>query len=492
VPSRADGPSQLSPEETMMSEIFGTTSDRRTVLRRAAAVGLLATPAVGMLSACVGGGSKETQKQAEGEKTATNPLGVDPKAPLEVVIFNGGLGTKYATDIDIPSYNKLFPDSKVSFSQTEEIATVLQPRFTSNNPPDMVNNSGSKLMDMGALVQAGQAQDLTELFAASSLDVAGSTVKDTLLPGTIESGTFDGKPYVLNYAFTVFGLWYSAKLFKANGWTPPSTWAEFTALLDKIKAKGITPYSYAGKNASYYQVLAILTSAAKIGGADVLKNIDNLEAGAWQSDAVKKAAEAWGAIGKTYMNKTDLGLIHTEIQIKQDQDKVAFYPCGSWLENEQAKETPAGFDYAVMPLPSVTSSDKLPVTAIYASAGEQYFVASKGKNPRGGMEYLRHMLSKAGAQGFTKLTKVLTVVKGATDGLEISPGFNSANKLLTAAGSDLVSYRFDTWYKKLDDESRAATNELMFSGGDATKFCDRMQKAADAVKADSSIKKFTR
>lgn len=464
---------------------------RRTLLRRAAAAGLLATPAAGLLSACVGGGEEPTE-QAEGTKTADNPLGVKEDAELEIVIFNGGLGTKYATDVHIPSYKKKFPKANVKFSQTEEIATVLQPRFTSNTPPDMVNNAGSKLMDQGALVQAGQVQDLTELFDAPSLDDPNKKVRDTLIPGTIEQGTFNGKPYVLNYAFTVFGLWYDSALFERNGWTPPSTWADFTALCDKIKAAGITPYSYAGANAAYYQYLVILTSAAKIGGPDVLKNIDNLEDGAWQADAVRKAAEAWAGIGAKYCDKAHLGLKHTEVQLQQNQGKVAFYPSGSWLENEQAKDTPPGFKYAVMPVPSVTTADKLPSTAIYAAAGEMYFVASKGKNPRGGMEYLRHMLSKAGAKGFTELTKVLTVVQGAVDGVDISPGLTSGNAMLAAAGSNYFSYRFDSWYKKLDDEARAATNELMFRGGSAEKFCDRMQKAADAIKADPSIEKFRR
>ena len=475
-----------------MSEIFSKPElDRRTLLRRAAAVGLLATPAVGMLSACVGS-SDDTQKQSEGAKSDANPLGIDPKAPLEVVIFNGGLGTKYATDVDIPSYNKSWPDSKVKYSNTEQIATVIQPRINAGDAPDMINNSGSNLMDMGALVAAGQAQELTDLWAAPSLDIAGKTVKDTLVPGTIEQGEFDGKSYALNYAYTVFGIWYNQKLWASKGWTPPKTWADFTALCDKIKAAGMTPYGYAGANASYYQYLVILTSAAKIGGPDVLKNIDNLEDGAWTSDAVKQAAAAWAEIGAKYSNKSFLGNRHTEVQLQQDQDKVAMYPSGSWLENEQAADTPKGFEYAVMPVPSVTAADKLPATAIYAAAGEIYFVAAKGKNPRGGMEYLRHMLSKAAAIGFTQLTKTLTVVQGATDGLTISPGLTSGNDMLKAAGSDIFSYRFDTWYKKLDDEARAATNQLFYQGGSADQFCTRMQKVADAVKKDSSIKKFKR
>ena len=72
-----------------------------------------------------------------------------------------------------------------------------------------------------------------------------------------------------------------------------------------------------------------------------------------------------------------------------------------------------------------------------------YFVASKGKNPRGGMEYLRHMLvARRPRPGFTKLTKVLTVVQGAADGLTISPGLTSGNELLKAAGADYFGYRW--------------------------------------------------
>ena len=259
-----------------------------------------------------------------------------------------------------------------------------------------------------------------------------------------------------------------------------------------MKAKGITPYAYAGLNASYYQYLVILTTAAKIGGPDVLKNIDNLEPGAWKVDAVKTAARLWGEIGAKYMDKSHLGLKHTEVQLQHNQYRIGLYPSGSWLENEQAKDTPAEFKYQLAAVPSATGGDKLKATGLYAAPGEMYFVASKGKNVRGGKEYLRHMLSKAGARKFTELTKVLTVVQGSTDGLTLSPGTESANQALTAAGTEIFNFRWDQWYKKMDDECRTATNELMFQGGTADKFCDRMQAVADAVKGDATIKKFKR
>ncbi|KAB1935512.1 carbohydrate ABC transporter, N-acetylglucosamine/diacetylchitobiose-binding protein [Micromonospora sp. ALFpr18c] len=472
--------------------------DRRTVLRRAAAVGMLATPAIGLLSACAtSGGDNDNEQAAGGTKSEKNPLGVKEDAPIEVVIFNGGYGEKYATDVHEPLYKKAFPKAEIKHQSTQAVSTVLQPRFASGNPPEFVNNSGEKFLDFGALVNDGQLQDLTELWDAPSVDDPSTKVRDTIIPGVVEQGMFstaDGqrKPFVLYYVSTVYGIWYSGKLFKDNGWTAPTTFDQFKALCEQIKAKGITPYGYAGANAAYYQWNVILTQAAKIGGPDVLKNIDNLEDGAWKQDAVKQAAAAWAEIGAKYSDKSFEGLKHTDVQLRQNQGKVAFYPSGDWLENEQKKDTPAGFTYQLMPVPSLTASDKLPATAIRAAGGEGYFVSSKSKNPRGGLEYMRQMLSKAGARGFTETVGAATVVPAGSEGFQFPPGVASAQAALKAAGKDVFNMLFDNWYKELDTEARTATNELMFGRINADAFVERIQKRADAIKKDSSVTKFKR
>ncbi|KAB1919512.1 N-acetylglucosamine/diacetylchitobiose ABC transporter substrate-binding protein [Micromonospora noduli] len=467
--------------------------DRRTVLRRAAAVGMLATPAIGLLGACATSGSDGDNEQvAGGTKSEKNPLGVKEDAAIEVVIFNGGYGEKYATDVHEPLYKKAFPKAEVKHQATQAVSTVLQPRFASGNPPEFVNNSGEKLMDFGALVADGQLQDLTELWDAPSVDDPSKKVRDTVVPGTIEAGSFNGKPFVLYYVSTVFGIWYSGKLFKDNGWAPAKNWDEFMALLTNIKAKGITPYGYAGANAAYYQWNVILTHAAKIGGTDVLKNIDNLEDGAWKQDAVKQAAAAWAEVGAKFSDKSFEGLKHTDVQLRQNQYKVAMYPSGDWLEGEQKKDTPAGFDYQLMPVPSLSASDKLPATALRATAGEGYFVSAKSKNPKGGLEYMRQMLSTAGAKGFTEVVKAPTVVTAGSEGFAFPPGVASSQAALKAAGQDVFNLYFDGWYKELDTEARTATNELMFGRINADAFVERIQKRADAIKKDSSVTKFKR
>ncbi|GAA1860189.1 N-acetylglucosamine/diacetylchitobiose ABC transporter substrate-binding protein [Asanoa iriomotensis] len=479
-----------------MSQLPDSTSDlsRRNLLRGAAGAGLLVIPATGLLSACATGGDDTPDTPAAGgEKSDKNPLGVKEDAQLEVVIFNGGYGEKYATDVHEPLYKKAFPNATIKHSSTQEISTILQPRFAAGDPPDFVNNSGTKLMDFGALVADQQLADLTPLWDAPSVDDPAKKVRDTVVAGTVEVGSFNGKPHVLYYVSTVFGLWYSGKLFKDKGWTVPDNWDAFLTLLGDIKKAGIIPYAYAGKNAPYYQYNVILTHAAKIGGADVLKNIDNLEDGAWKVDAVKQAAEAWGSlIGKGFMDKSHEGLIHTEVQLQQNQNKVALYPSGDWLEGEQAKTTPAGFEYTMATLPGLGSSDKMPAGTLRATAGEGYVVPAKGKNVQGGMEYMRQMLSKEGGRGFTEVVKAPTVVVGASEGYAFPPGVASSQKALASAGANVVNIFFDGWYKDLETEARVATNELMFGRINADQFCERLQKKADATKKDDAVTKFKR
>ena len=479
-----------------MSKPIHETPDlsRRRVLRGIGVTAALAVPGASVLSACAtsGGGDNNSGGSNPGNNNANaaNPFGVKEDQALEVVIFKGGLGDAYATDVHEPMYKKKFPKAEVKHVATQQISQTMQPRFAGGNPPDMIANSGTNLMDNSALQSEGQLADLTALFEAPSIDDPSKKVKDTLIAGTVESGLLAGKPYQLNYVSTAYGLWYDSKLFASKSWTPAKTWDEFKALCEKIKGAGITPYAYAGKNAAYYQYWMILISAAKIGGNQVLIDVDNLADNAWKNDAILKAATAWAEIGKLYVDKSYEGLIHTEAQLKQNQGQLAFYPSGAWLENEQKKETPATFEYALTPTPSVTPSDKMPFEAIRVAAGEAYIVPEKAKNKAGGLEYLRIMLSKEGAKGFTEKSGNLTVVKGAADGLSLSPGNTSVAAVQKAAGSNIVTdNRLESWYKELETELRTQTNALMFGRQSAEQFCDNMQKKADATKADSSITK---
>lgn len=464
---------------------------RRQMLRGLGVAAFLVVPGTGVLSACAtGGGDDNSTPAPTSSQDPNNPFGVKADAPIEIVIFNGGLGDGYATEVHEPLYQKKFPNAKINHVPTQQIAQQMQPRFVGGDPPDFIANSGTNLMDNTALQTEGQLLDLTPLLDAPSIDDPSKKVRDTLVAGAIEPGLIQGKPFVLNYVSTIYGLWYDKKLFEKNSWTPAKTWEEFTSLLDKIKSAGMTPYAYAGANASYYQYWMIMISAAKLGGNEVIINIDNLEDGAWTADPVRKSAAAWAEIGAKYMDKSHEGLKHTEVQLQQNQGKIGLYPSGSWLENEQKKDTPPTFEFAMAPTPSLTSGDKMPFEAVRSAAGEPYIVPAKGKNKEGGLEYMRIMLSKEGAKGFTEKSGSLTIVKGAEEGLTLPPGLKSAAAALAAAADNVVTFsNIESWWKELETELRNQTNLLMFGKSTPDEFCANMQKKADATKKDPALPK---
>jgi N-acetylglucosamine transport system substrate-binding protein len=84
------------------------------------------------------------------------------------------------------------------------------------------------------------------------------------------------------------------------------------------------------------------------------------------------------------------------------------------------------------------------------------------------------------------------VVTGAADGLDTSTALSSASELVSLAGDQVVNWYFDDWYAKLARALEDATGALMAGAIKPGEWTERMQRAADAVKQDKSIKKFQR
>jgi N-acetylglucosamine transport system substrate-binding protein len=469
--------------------------DRRDFLRWAASAAAAAGGA-GLLGACAtGGGSTQTQPTPKpgGKVDAKNPFGVDPEATLDVVIFKGGFSDEYAKYHE-QMYKKRYPKSTVKHLGTQDITPQLQPRFVNGTPPDVFDNSGAQDLDTATLVNQGQLLDITPLLSAPSWDIPGMKVGDTLIEGALDPLIFEEKPYGIPYALNINGLWHDAKLFEDNGWETPKTWDELMALGEKTKAADIPLWIYQGQYPGY-MVSVFNPMIQKHGGNEVMKNIDNLEDGAWMQPAVRDAAEALFELkSKGYIRPGTAGLSHIQSQAAWAQHKAAMIPCGSWLKSELGSQLPADFEMTIAPTPSLDSSDKLPYEAVPYSPGESFLVPSKAKNTAGGLEYLRIMLSKEGAQKFAELTYTLTIVDGAHDDQQLDSVLVSSLELVKAAQEveRIESPKYGTWYRPLQEDVEAAMGTLLTGNLDVRGFLDRVQKKADQVKKDPKIKKFTR
>ncbi|NJP35661.1 N-acetylglucosamine/diacetylchitobiose ABC transporter substrate-binding protein [Micromonospora thermarum] len=457
--------------------------NRRTLLRRAAAAGLLVTPAAGLLSACAGSEPAKNDDTG-GAKSKDNPFGVKDGSAVKVVVFNGGLGDQWAKE-DMAIFKAKHPNITVNMSSTQKIKTEEQPKMATQ-PSDLVMNSGADSMDRSTLINEGAIEPLDDLLTAPAWDGEG-TVADTLLPGTVSDGTQNGKFYVVNVAYTVWGNWYNAALFKREGWQAPTTWDEFFALAPKIKAKGMAPYVHDAVH-GYYPRWALMAGIWKSAGKQAVVDIDNLKDNAWKADGVLKALEPWEKLVKDKLllpGKLD----HTQSQQAWLDGKAAFIQVGTWLKNEMSATIPPGFELTLSDYWS-NPGDKA-AKDVYAGSGEGFVVPSKAPNKEAAKEFLRAILSKAGSAKFAELTKSLASTKGSGDNVQDS-ALASANALMKNAGPDLISVKIWDFYADLDKESQNLSEELMAGRLTAQQFVDKMQAAADKVAKDSSIKKQTR
>ncbi|MFJ9706601.1 N-acetylglucosamine/diacetylchitobiose ABC transporter substrate-binding protein [Streptomyces sp. NPDC101234] len=465
---------------------------RRDLIKRSAALGLFSVPAVGFLSACASSGGGGQSKDKTGKKTAKNPLGVNETAKMEFVLFDGGFGKEYAQDA-VKIYEKDFPKATVKFSATQKIQSTLQPRFNQGTPPDLIDNSGAEQMDMGVLVGKNQLADLTPLFDAPSYDDPNKKVRDTLRPGIVEMGQFDGNPiWIMYYAYTVYGVWYSQKALDSLGAEYPQTWDQMIAVCEKAKKKGMAGWTYAGKY-PYYIPFSLYPMIGKVGGVEVLNAIDNLEPNAWKHPAVKACFEAYYELYKKgYILQGTPGLDHIQSQTAWAQGKALFIPNGSWVENESANVIPSDFNLAVSAPTGIDKNDKMPFGTIWASGGEPFIVPAKAANAPGGMEQLRIMLSEASSKNFTSKVKSLTAYNGGTDGITLTPGLTSGVAALKLAGSNVVNPRMQDWYVQLQKEKIgvAGLGEMMAGRATPAETIKKIQGFADEAAKDTTIKHY--
>jgi N-acetylglucosamine transport system substrate-binding protein len=462
-----------------------TPLQRRQFLKFALAAAAI-TPLAGSLASCAAGGGSDTPATQEtGAVSADNPFGVPANSAVDAVIFNGGYGIDYV-EFAAKQMQTLHEGVTVKVSPSTQIAQELQPRFVAGDPPELIDNSGAGNIGIATII--AQLEDLTSVIDAPNVE--GTKIRDTLFGGVLEPGTFDGKLAAINYALTVYALWYSASLFEENSWTPPKTWDEAYELGMKAKEKNKYLFVWGKEAATYYQTLAIC-SAIKQGGDEVRLSLENLKPDWRSQQAVQDVFNGMKKIIDAKMFKpggSGTQFTAAQSQWSNDQDAL-LYPSGSWIENEMKDATKEGFKMTGAPEPTVTSSSSMPYEALHSAAGEPFVIPSQGKNVAGGKELLRVMLSKEAATNFAKTKLAPTVVKDTVpaDGFG-STALVSQTTMLSAAGENIFSWQFVDYYG-MNKDQLVLWNTFLDGKSSVADLTKGLQGITDKVANDSSVTK---
>lgn len=197
------------------SSPLGIPVARRSFLGGVAGMGAAAA----LLAAC--GGSDETQ-------SAAAPKG-DPNAAAKLTFWT------WTTNIDkvVAIWNKKNPTQQVtvsSLAQGEELLTKIVTAHRAGNPPDLIH---AEYQALPVLITNGVTADLTE-FADS--------IKDAFTAGTWNLTSFGGKSFAIPQDVGPMMLYYREDLFGQLGLDVPTTWDEFGAVAEKVRAKDSKRY----------------------------------------------------------------------------------------------------------------------------------------------------------------------------------------------------------------------------------------------------------
>ncbi|MBQ3338859.1 MAG: extracellular solute-binding protein [Atopobiaceae bacterium] len=185
------------------------------------------------------------------------------KIEIEVVTYKQEAVKTFAELQDL--FNETHDDIHVSITCPNDATTVLRTRFIREDYPDIVGIGGD--VTFSNFVDAGILADVSDFDGLSQVK---QSYIDTLekLEFIPTEGTY-GVPHSANAA----GVLYNRAMFREHGWEIPTTWDEFTALCETIKAAGILPL-YLGFKDTWTTLAPWNAIAIELAPSDVCQQVN--------------------------------------------------------------------------------------------------------------------------------------------------------------------------------------------------------------------------
>lgn len=145
---------------------------------------------------------------------------------------------KAAFEALIKGFEAENPDVKVEWNlfDHEGYKTSIR-NFLTADAPDLANwYAGNRMLPY---VEAGLFEPVTDLWESEGLNES--------LGSAASAMTIDGEKWGVPYTYYQWGVYYRKDIFEANGIAVPTTWEEFLAAGEALKAAGVTPITIGTK-----------------------------------------------------------------------------------------------------------------------------------------------------------------------------------------------------------------------------------------------------
>lgn len=245
----------------------------------------------------------------------------------------------------IDGFKKANPgvEFEVTAVQTANFTTTLKTMIASGDIPDIIFGKPKETSD---LVKAGHIADLSKAGFLKNLS------KDALPAVSI-----DGKVYGIPVDLQTIGVFYNKDVFAKYKLSVPTTWSQFIALADALKAKGVAPFAHPYKDnwtvfVDFYADEYVARQDAPTFYADIESGKAKFTGSKYFKDTLQRflkrasynAGDDWGTDNSTAENNMAVG-------------KAAMFINGNWSVGDFTKNFPKA-KIGYFPIPAFEDAKK--------------------------------------------------------------------------------------------------------------------------------------
>ena len=242
--------------------------------------------------------------------------------------------------------------------------------FLTADAPDLANwYAGNRMLPF---VKAGLFEPVDDVWEDNGLGDSMGASQGSM--------TIDGQIWGVPYTYYQWGVYYRKDLFAQNGISAPSTWDEFIAAGEALKAAGITPITigtkYLWTAAGVFDYLNLRTN-----GFDFHQDLTNGKI-AWTDPRVRETFKNWGQLVEAgFFIDNHAAFSWQEALAPMVQGKAAMYVMGNFavapLREAGLTDDQLGFFQFPVIDPSVPLAEEAPTDTIHIPANAKNKVEAK-------------------------------------------------------------------------------------------------------------------
>ena len=399
---------------------------------------------------------------------------------IEIPLFEGGEGRAFFLHA-AREFEKIRTDVSVNMYLDPRITDKVRVRILEGSFFEVSN----AFINWWPIIYNGDVMPMDELLDGPNWE-GDMTWRESFLPGALNQWVYEDKTYGIPFAYFVTVIWYNKRLFREQGWEPPTTWDEFFELGERIRKSQVrnprtgaivAPMTFQGRYPQYAR--APLDSVYyQLAGEQRWKAQKFLEPNSFNNP---EYIEAMGIMQRmaSYFQSGAMGMDHTGSQQQFFNGNAAMISCGSWLKSEMMDNIPPGFELGCFNFPAVRNPVGDP-NAI-AIGSNAYFIMTRSKHPGVAAEFLRFMTSRQMAGTFSRMTDIPSSVRGASEG-NLSADMSDLIEIVNRAQNTFGTLPGEG-FPEMEQYARDALGQMVGLKATPQQLAQRLESAARTVRA---------